>query len=65
MKREPPPSRRRTSRRAAGAPGRDEVPPLIEHAPGQFAACHFAGEPLPKATDPEKLAETQDPRSKI
>jgi len=35
---------------------RDEVPPLIEHAPGQFAACHFAGEPLPAATDPEKLA---------
>ncbi len=23
------------------------VPPLIEHKPGQFAACHFAGEPLP------------------
>jgi len=34
---------------------RDEVPPLIEHAPGQFAACHFAGAPLPEATDPEKL----------
>ncbi|HUP45876.1 MAG TPA: dipeptide ABC transporter ATP-binding protein [Thermoanaerobaculia bacterium] len=26
---------------------RDVVPPLIEHKPGQFAACHFAGEPLP------------------
>jgi oligopeptide/dipeptide ABC transporter ATP-binding protein len=26
---------------------KDEVPPLVEHAPGQFAACHFAGAPLP------------------
>jgi len=26
---------------------RDVVPPLVEHKPGQFAACHFAGEPLP------------------
>jgi oligopeptide transport system ATP-binding protein len=25
-----------------------EVPPLIEHKPGQFAACHFAGAPLPE-----------------
>jgi oligopeptide transport system ATP-binding protein len=25
----------------------DEVPALIEHKPGQFAACHFAGAPLP------------------
>ncbi len=25
----------------------DEVPPLIEHKSGQFAACHFAGAPLP------------------
>jgi oligopeptide transport system ATP-binding protein len=32
-----------------------EVPALIEHKPGQFAACHFAGEPLPEATDPEGL----------
>jgi len=24
-----------------------EVPPLLEHKPGQFAACHFAGEPIP------------------
>ena len=24
-----------------------EVPPLIEHKPGQFAACHFAGQPIP------------------
>jgi oligopeptide transport system ATP-binding protein len=27
---------------------KDEVPPLIEHKPGQFAACHFAGTPLPE-----------------
>jgi oligopeptide transport system ATP-binding protein len=26
-----------------------EVPPLIEHKPGQFAACHFAGDPIPAA----------------
>jgi oligopeptide transport system ATP-binding protein len=32
-----------------------EVPPLVEHKPGQFAACHFAGEPLPEAVDPEGL----------
>ena len=25
------------------------VPPLIEHKPGQFAACHFAGEPIAPA----------------
>ena len=25
----------------------DVVPPVIEHKPGQFAACHFAGEELP------------------
>ena len=23
---------------------KEQVPPLIEHAPGQFAACHFAGQ---------------------
>jgi oligopeptide transport system ATP-binding protein len=29
------------------------VPPLIEHKPGQFAACHFAGEPIaPAAAEP-------------
>jgi oligopeptide transport system ATP-binding protein len=28
---------------------KEVVPPLIEHRPGQFAACHFAGEPVPKA----------------
>jgi oligopeptide transport system ATP-binding protein len=27
----------------------DVVPPLIEHKPGQFAACHFAGEPVAPA----------------
>jgi oligopeptide transport system ATP-binding protein len=26
---------------------KDEVPSLIEHKPGQFAACHFAGAPVP------------------
>src|SRR5438093_213920 len=26
---------------------KDVVPPLIEHRPGHFAACHFAGEPVP------------------
>jgi oligopeptide transport system ATP-binding protein len=26
---------------------KDVVPPLVEHQPGQFAACHFAGEPVP------------------
>src|SRR5947199_1257956 len=31
---------------------KDAVPPLIEHKPGQFAACHFAGEPVPAATLP-------------
>jgi oligopeptide transport system ATP-binding protein len=25
-----------------------DVPALIEHKPGQFAACHFAGAPLPE-----------------
>jgi oligopeptide transport system ATP-binding protein len=29
---------------------RDEVPPLLEHKPGQFAACHFAGESIAAAT---------------
>ncbi|HEX8618732.1 MAG TPA: dipeptide ABC transporter ATP-binding protein [Thermoanaerobaculia bacterium] len=33
-----------------------EVPALVEHKPGHFAACHFAGEPLPAATDPEGLS---------
>ncbi|HEX7151801.1 MAG TPA: oligopeptide/dipeptide ABC transporter ATP-binding protein [Thermoanaerobaculia bacterium] len=36
---------------------KDVVPPLVEHKPGQFAACHFAGEPLPAETDPEGLAK--------
>lgn len=29
---------------------RDVVPPLVEHKPGQFAACHFAGEHVPGET---------------
>jgi oligopeptide transport system ATP-binding protein len=29
---------------------KDVVPPLIEHRPGQFAACHFAGEPVPPSS---------------
>ena len=29
---------------------KDQVPPLVEHRPGQFAACHFAGEPIPPNT---------------
>ena len=24
----------------------EQVPPLVEHQPGQYAACHFAGEPV-------------------
>jgi oligopeptide transport system ATP-binding protein len=32
-----------------------DVPALIEHKPGHFAACHFAGEPLPEAVDPEGI----------
>jgi oligopeptide transport system ATP-binding protein len=32
-----------------------EVPALVEHKPGHFAACHFAGEALPAAVDPEGL----------
>jgi len=31
---------------------RDEVPALIEHRPGHFAACHFAGAPVPPAVQP-------------
>jgi oligopeptide transport system ATP-binding protein len=31
---------------------KDEVPPLIEHKPGQFAACHFAGAPVPGEAAP-------------
>jgi oligopeptide transport system ATP-binding protein len=29
---------------------RDVVPPLIEHKPRHFAACHFAGAPVPAET---------------
>ena len=28
---------------------KDVVPPLFEHKPGHFAACHFAGAPVPSA----------------
>src|SRR5947209_4456364 len=28
---------------------KDSVPPLVEHKPGHFAACHFAGAPVPSA----------------
>ena len=28
---------------------KDEVPALLEHKPGQFAACHFAGAPIPES----------------
>jgi oligopeptide transport system ATP-binding protein len=27
---------------------REQVPALLEHKPGQFAACHFAGESIPE-----------------
>lgn len=30
----------------------EEVPPLLEHKPGQFAACHFPGAPLPTTEAP-------------
>ncbi|HUP63850.1 MAG TPA: dipeptide ABC transporter ATP-binding protein [Thermoanaerobaculia bacterium] len=29
----------------------EEVPALLEHQPGQFAACHFAGAPIPEVAD--------------
>jgi oligopeptide/dipeptide ABC transporter ATP-binding protein len=28
-----------------------EVPPLVEYQPGHFAACHFAGAPVPETRD--------------
>ncbi len=31
---------------------REVVPPLAEHSPGQFAACHFAGDPVPGYDSP-------------
>jgi hypothetical protein len=36
---------------------KDVVPPLIEHRPGHFAACHFAGEPVPPAGEPRESVE--------
>ncbi len=38
---------------------KEVVPPLIEHVPGQFAACHFAGDPIPesrRARNPEVVS---------
>jgi oligopeptide transport system ATP-binding protein len=29
----------------------EEVPPLLEHRPAQFAACHFAGEKVPEVKE--------------
>jgi oligopeptide transport system ATP-binding protein len=37
----------------------EQVPPLIEHKPGQFAACHFAGEPVPETTTEGTVPKTQ------
>ena len=36
-----------------------EVPPLVEHKPGQFAACHFAGAPIPETHDVTAAREGQ------
>jgi oligopeptide transport system ATP-binding protein len=36
---------------------KDVVPPLIEHQPGQFAACHFAGEPIQTADSRQRTAD--------
>jgi oligopeptide transport system ATP-binding protein len=38
---------------------KEVVPPLLRYGDGQFAACHFAGEPIPetaRASDPEEVA---------
>jgi oligopeptide transport system ATP-binding protein len=35
----------------------EQVPPLVEHKPGQFAACHFAGAELPEQKAPELKIE--------
>ncbi|HYC90504.1 MAG TPA: hypothetical protein VEO54_14905 [Thermoanaerobaculia bacterium] len=32
-----------------------DVPGLVEHKPGHFAACHFAGAPLSEVSNPEGL----------
>ena len=40
---------------------KDVVPPLEEHKPGQFAACHFAGAPVP-AVSGEPSAGAAAPR---
>ena len=38
----------------------EQVPALLEHKPGQFAACHFAGAEMPAATDPEGIGAGAD-----
>lgn len=37
---------------------KDVVPPLVEHKPGQFAACHFAGDPVPEGTTTVREVKT-------
>jgi oligopeptide/dipeptide ABC transporter ATP-binding protein len=38
---------------------KDVVPPLIEYKPGQFAACHFAGAPVPGETNASAATPVQ------
>ena len=38
---------------------KDVVPPLIEYKPGQFAACHFAGAPVPGQTNDPAATRVQ------
>jgi oligopeptide transport system ATP-binding protein len=38
----------------------EKVPAVIQHKPGQFAACHFAGEPLPEGQAPERPAQVPE-----
>ncbi|MEO8035585.1 MAG: dipeptide ABC transporter ATP-binding protein [Acidobacteriota bacterium] len=38
---------------------KDVVPPLVEHKPGQFAACHFAGAPVPEGTTTVREPKTK------
>jgi oligopeptide transport system ATP-binding protein len=42
----------------------DEVPALLEHKPGHFAACHFAGAEMPAATDPEGIGTIAKPAAR-
>jgi oligopeptide transport system ATP-binding protein len=39
----------------------EEIPALLEHSPGQFAACHFAGEPVPERHSRSVASERQQP----